>query len=354
MIIRPFRYGIAGAMALALAVPLAACTSTANEQNSVPRAPETSSVTLTVYTDQHPQMIEALTKAYTEKTGVKFRIQEGATVGQIQAEGAASPADVFLSEDPGPVAQLSASKLLVPVAKNTLDQVRPALNPDDGTWVAYAARARVLYYNPTLIAEADLPKSLLDIVKPEYTGKFAWAPSGAFVATTQYLISTIGMDKTRTFLEAIKTNGINEQKNGNVRDTVEAGKHAMGLSNHYYWWVKAAEVGGPDKMVSKIYHFPQTDPGNLILSSGAGVLKSSKHQDAAASFLHWLADPSGGQKVIADGGVDSTEAQYPAAPGLVSKVAGDLSEVKSPKYDMGIYADQNEAQNLLKTLGLSS
>lgn len=353
MIIRSARYGIAAAMALALAIPLVGCSS-APASNGASEVSATPNVTLTVYTDQHLELIETLTKAYTDKTGVKFRIQDGATVGQIQAEGKASPADVFLSEDPGPIAQLSAAKLLSPIAKTTLDQVRPALNPDDGTWVAYAARARVLYYNPTLIAEADLPKSLLDIVKPEYKGKFAWAPSGAFVATTQYLISTIGLDKTRTFLEAIKTNGVNEQKNGNVRDTVEAGKHAMGLSNHYYWWVKAAEVGGPDKMVSKIYHFPQTDPGNLILSSGAGILKSSTHQKAAAAFVRWLTGKSGGQDILAHGGIDSTEAQYPAAPGLVSEMAGDLSDVKSPKYDMGIYADQSEAQNLLKSLGLSS
>lgn len=354
MIIRPVRYGIAAAMALALAIPLAGCSSSSSEMNDVAKSSAAPSATLTVYTDQHAELIEALTKAYTADTGVKFRIQEGATVGQIQAEGPASPADLFLSEDPGPIAQLSAKKLLSPVAKNTLAQVRPALNPDDGMWVAYAARARVLYYNPTMIEESSLPKTLLDIVKPEYKGKFAWAPSGAFVATTQYLISTIGLEKTRTFLEAVKSNGVNEQKNGNVRDTVEAGKHAMGLSNHYYWWVKAAEVGGPDKMVSKIYHFPQTDPGNLILSSGAGVLKSSKHQDASAAFIHWLTDKSGGQKILADGSIDSTESQYPAAPGLVSKAAGDLSDIASPKYDMGIYADQSKAQDLLKSLGLSS
>lgn len=62
--------------------------------------------TLTVYTDQHAELIEGLTKAYTDETGVKFNIQADATVGQIEAEGKAAPADVFLSEDPGPVAQL--------------------------------------------------------------------------------------------------------------------------------------------------------------------------------------------------------------------------------------------------------
>jgi iron(III) transport system substrate-binding protein len=313
-----------------------------------------SDVTLTVYSDQHAELVKALTAAYTEKTGVAFRIQQDATVGQIQAEGDASPADLFLSEDPAPVAQLAAEGLLTPLSEDTVKQVQPGLSDPDDMWVAYAARTRVLYYNPTLIEAADLPKTLLDIAAPQYKGEFAWAPSGAFVATTQYLISTIGMDKTRAFLEKVKANGVNEQKNGNVRDTVEAGKHAMGLSNHYYWWVKAAEVGGPENMTSKIYHFPQVDPGNLVLSSGAGILKSSDHEKAAAAFVEWLTAPDGGQKIIADGATDVSEAQYPVGVGTSSATVGALSDIASPRYDMSIFADQAQAQDLLKSLGMSS
>lgn len=310
--------------------------------------------TLTVYTDQHAELIQALTAAYTKKTGVRFDIQNDATVGQIQAEGAASPADVFLSEDPGPAAQLGAAGLFVPLDESTIKQVQPGLSDPKDEWVAYAARVRVLYYNPTLISEKDLPKTLADITQPQYKGKFAWAPSGAFVATVQYLISTIGMDQTKAFLEKVKANGVNEQSNGNVRDTVEAGKHAMGLSNHYYWWVKAAEVGGPDHMTSKIYHFPEVDPGNLVLSSGAGILKNSKKQKQAAEFLAWLTAPDGGQKILADGAIDVNEGQYPVGVGTVSSTVGSLADVKSPAYDMSIFADQAQAQQLLKSLGMSS
>ncbi|MEO8749619.1 MAG: extracellular solute-binding protein, partial [Allobranchiibius sp.] len=311
-----------------------------------------STARLTVYTDQHAELIQGLAKAYTAKTGVQFNIQNDATPGQIQAEGSASKADLFLSEDPGPIARLGKQGLLTPVDKSTLAQVRPGLNSAKGLWVAYAARARVLYYNPTKIKVDALPQRLADITKPEYKGKFAWAPSGAFVATTQYLISTIGMAKTTTFLKAIKANGVNEQKNGNVRDTVEAGTHAMGLSNHYYWWVLAGQKGGPDKLTSKIFHFPETDPGNLILSSGAGVLKSSKHVGEAQKFLAWLTAKDGGQQVVA-GPADVSEGQYPVAPGVASSVAGSLDGIKSPKYDMDIFANSSQAEDLLKQLGMS-
>ncbi len=343
------RWIVPACIAVALATTVAACGG-----DSSSGASGSSDVTLTVYTDQHAELVEGLTRKYTEDTGVGFRIQNDATVGQIEAEGDASRADVFLSEDPMPVAQLGDEGLLEPVPRTTLDQVRPGLSSGRGLWVAYAARARVLLYNPSLIAAGELPKTLADIVEPKYKGQFAWAPSGAFVATTQYLISTLGEERTRTFLEGIKANGVDEQRNGNVRDTVEAGKHAMGLSNHYYWWVLATEKGGPDEVTSKIHHFPSEDPGNLVLSSGAGVLKSSEHVDEARKFVAWLTSPDGGQHLIATAGAEVSEAQYPVAPGVSSSIAGDLDEVKSPSFDMDALADSEQAENLLKQLGMSS
>lgn len=351
------RGGAVLAAVLAAAIILPACGSSSNDNSATgdsgASGSPSSKVTLTVYTDQHAELITGLTEAYTKATGVKFKIQNDATPGQIKAEGKASKADLFLSEDPGAAATLGAEGLFSPVDEATLQQVRPGLSSGKGLWVAYAARARVLFYNPTKIAADKLPATLEDLAKPEYKGTFAWAPSGAFVATTQYLIAIKGEAATKTFLGAIKANGTNEQKNGNVRDTVEAGKHAMGLSNHYYWWVLASQSGGPDKLTSKIYHFPATDPGNLILSSGAGVLKASTHQAEAQAFLKWLTAPDGGQKLIATAPADVSEAQYPVAKGVSSELSGDLGEVKSPKFDMDELADSSQAEDLLKSLGMS-
>jgi len=348
------RFAVTAFAVVGLAVGGVACGGGATSGEGSTAAGATPGVTLTVYTDQHAELIEGLTDAYTKETGVEFNIQNDATVGQIEAEGDASKADVFLSEDPAPVAELGAAGLLTPIAQTTLAQVRPGLSSGKGLWVAYAARARVLLYNPTLIAHGELPTTLADIVEPKYKGQFAYAPSGAFVATTQYLIATKGEDWTKAFLEQIKTNGVDEESNGNVRDTVEAGKHAMGLANHYYWWVLATEAGGPDKLTSKIYHFPGVDPGNLVLSSGAGVLKSSKNAAQAQRFVAWLTSQDGGQRLIATAGAEVSEAQYPVAPGLASSIAGDLGDVKSPTYDMDLLAESEQAETLLKQLGMSS
>lgn len=338
------------ALALALGLGAAALTACGSSDDTATESADGGVSTLTVYTDQHADLIKALTEAYTAKSGVEFKIQEKATVGQIRAEGDASRADVFLSEDPGPVAELGKDGMLVPIDKSTIEQIRPGLSSPKDLWAAYAARTRVLYYNPDLISEDQLPKHLADLADPQYKGKFAWAPSGAFVATTQYLIGADGLDQTTTFLEALRDNGVNEHKNGNVRDTVEAGKHAMGLSNHYYWWILAGQKGGPENLTSKIYHFPEEDPGNLILSSGAGVLASSDQQQAAQEFVRWLVSRDGGQQVIAD----DPSAQYPVIENMPSAVAGDLGDVASPTFDMDKLANSDQAKDLLKRLGMTN
>lgn len=346
----------AAGAAIALSMTLTACTTAGNDggqSGSQESNGSEDAATLTIYTDQHRELIDTLTQAYTDLTGIQFDIQQDANFGQVEAEGDASPADIFLSEDPAPVAMLGKAEMTVPIEASTLDQVMDGLNSSAGLWVAYAARTRVLYYNPDLIDEDDLPNSLADVTDPEYADEFAYAPSGAFRATVQYLLSTQGEDTTEEFLEEMKANGVDEHKNGNVRDTVEAGKHAMGLSNHYYWYLKAAEVGGEENMTSKVYHFPQEDPGNLIISSGAAILQSSEQKDEAAEFLSWLTSADGGQQILMHGGIDASGAQYPVARGTASDVVGSLTDIKSPSYDMDIYAEQGETEELLKSLGMT-
>lgn len=80
------------------------------------------------------------------------------------------------------------------------------------------------------------------------------------------------------------------------------------------------------------------------------MLKSSTNAAEAQKFVAWLTSKDGGQQLIAA----SESAQYPIVPGLASATAGDLSDVKSPTYDMDLLADSEQAETLLKQLGMSS
>jgi iron(III) transport system substrate-binding protein len=308
--------------------------------------------TLTLYTGQHEETVDALVKAFTAKTGIGVTIRAGEDadmVNQIVEEGAKTPADLYLSEEPGPIGVLAQRGLLSKVKASSMTALDPRLVPSSHEWMPYAARVRVMYYNPTLIKKSQLPHSILDLTKPEWKGRFAYAPSGAFVGTVSYLIHSIGAQRTLAWLKGIKANGINEQQNGKVRDTVESGKHAFGLSNHYYWWLLAEQKGGPDKLTSKIYYFDHPDAGGLILASGAGILASSKHQAQDQQFLKWLGSADGGQKVIAE----NSGAQYPADPKVHSKYGiGSVTDLVAPDVDQSVFADTGKAKDLILKAGI--
>ncbi len=307
---------------------------------------------MTIYTGQHEELVQDLANKFTAKTGIKITIRAGEDAdlaNQLIEEGAGSPADIFLSEEPGPIGMLDAKGLLAKVDASTLAEVDKRLVPGTGNWMPYAARSRVIYYNPKLTSVDQLPHSIMDLTQSQWKGKFGYAPSGAFTSTVSYLINTIGADKTLDWLKGIKANGVNEQTNGKIRDAVEAGQIGFGLSNHYYWWVLANSKGGPDKLTSKLYYFDHPDAGGLLLASGAAVAKASKHQAEAQQFLAWLGSAGGGQQVIAS----DPAAQYPVAPGVQSTVGlQPLSDLHAPDVDQSVFADSSVAKDLIIKSGI--
>lgn len=346
--------------AAALALTLAACGSDSDGDTDTAGATDTDETTpgadpgpLTVYTGQHEDTVLALTDAFTAETGIRIVVRAGddaELANQLLEEGSGTPADLFLTEEPGPIGLVDSAGLLAAVDPDTLVGLDQRLVPSSGNWMPYAARSRVIFYNPDLIAEDDLPYSIMDLVEPEWAGRFAYAPSGAFTSTVSYLIGTIGKDATLEWLKGIKANGINEQKNGKVRDSVEAGQHEFGLSNHYYWYFLARDKGGAENLTSRVHYFDHPDAGGLLLASGAGILAASEHQQAAQQFLAWLASADGGQALIAQG----ESAQFPVATGVDSQAGlPSLSDLSIPDVaDPSVFADTSEAQQLIIDAGI--
>lgn len=350
----PLRRLAAIACTVAITTVLVGCSSSSTTKTDDTGNDTAKAATITVYTGMHKELIETLASDFTKKTGIKVDIRAGEDAemsAQVMTEGARTKADVYLSEGPGPVARLAADGLFAKLPAADLKGLDPRLVPSTGNWAPYAARARVLLYNPTMIAENALPKSILDLSKPEWKGKFAYATSDGFPGTVSYLIDTIGQDKTLDWLKAIKENGVNEHKNGKIRDTVEAGQHAFGLTNHYYWYILAQTEGGADKLTSKLHYFSQPDAGGLLLASGAGVLEASKHKSEANEFVSWLVSPDGGQKVIA--GDDAS--QFPAAKGVNSEVPGlpELDSLAAPEFNQAGFANLTDAIALIEKAGMN-
>ncbi|MDX8499412.1 iron ABC transporter substrate-binding protein [Mesorhizobium sp. VK4C] len=285
-----------------------------------------------VYNAQHESLAKEWAKGFTKETGIKVTLRNGGDSdfsNQIVAEGAASPADVFLTENSPAMALVEAAGLFAPVDADTLAQVPQEYQPSSGKWVGVAARSTVFVYNKDKLKEDQLPKSLLNLADPSWKGRWAASQAGAdFQAIVSALLELKGEAATADWLKAMKENFTAYKGNSTVMKAVNAGEIDGGVIYHYYYFGDQAKTGENSKNVG-LHYFKNQDPGAFVSISGGGVLASSKHPKEAQAFLKWVTG-KGGQEVLKTG----TSYEYAVGKGAESNPKlVPLADLQAPKID---------------------
>ncbi len=287
---------------------------------------------ITVYNAQHDTLTKEWVDAFTAETGVKVTVRQGDDTemsNQIIQEGQASPADVFLTENSPAMAQVENAGLFADVDKATTDQVPAAFRPSTNKWTGIAARSTVLVYDKSKLSESQLPKSMLDLAKPEWKGKWAASPSGAdFQAVVSALLELKGEAATADWLKGMKENSKAYKGNSTAMKAVNAGEVDAALIYHYYYYGDQAKTGENSKNVTP-YYFKNQDPGAFVSVSGGGVLKSSKNAAAAQAFLKFITGKKG-QEILQKG----TSFEYAIASDVpANDKLVPLKELQAPTVD---------------------
>jgi iron(III) transport system substrate-binding protein len=250
---------------------------------------------IVVYNAQHENLVKSWVDGFTKETGIKVTLRNGddSELGnQLVQEGSASPADVFLTENSPSMVLVDNANLFAPLDADTLKQV-PAEYRPRGRWIGIAARSTVFVYNPAKLSEQQLPKSLMDLAKPEWKGRWAASPSGAdFQAIVSAMLALKGEKATLEWLKAMKANFVAYKGNSTVMKAVNAGQIDGGVIYHYYRFVDQSKTGENSKN-TKLYYFKHQDPGAFVSLSGGGVLASSKHKAQAQAFIKYITGKEG-------------------------------------------------------------
>lgn len=307
---------------------------------------------LVIYGAQHPQVEAMLAKAFTKKTGIQVKIHDGEgpdIASQILQEGASSPADVFYTENSPELNLLAEKGLLAPVEASSLAQIPADYNGLNGAWLGVTARENVLDFNPSLIHEADLPVSLMDLADPKWKGKIGIAPSdGDFLPLVTAVIKVYGKDKALAWLKALKVNAKIYADDEGVTAAVAHGDVATGIINNYYFYRLRTQLGVKG-IHSKLYHFKNGDVGGLVNVSGAAVLKSAKDAKEAQEFLAFLVSKEA-QEMLAKSNVAF---EYPLRPGVKPNPAlTPFHELQPPSIKAADLGTDQEAGQLLQEAGL--
>lgn len=302
---------------------------------------------ITVYSGRAEALVGPLIEQFQRDTGITVEVRYGgsaAMAATIAEEGDASPADVFWSQDPGPLGALSDRFAELP--EDILARVPEGFQSPDGTWIGVSGRVRIIVYNTENVDPAELPDSMQGLTEPEWQGRVGWAPTNAgFQVMLTSMRVLLGEDAAREWLEAMRDNGA--QPYGNNRAVLAAvadGEVDVGIINHYY--LHAARRTDPD-IAAENHYLNNEDPGSLIMVAGAGILSTSDNLPAAERFVDYLLSPAAQQYFATD------TSEYPLIEGVIANP--DLQALDSligPDIELSDLSDVEGTLALLRETGL--
>lgn len=315
------------------------------------------SAELNLYSSRHYDTDERLYTDFTEATGIKINRIEGKAdelIARMEAEGANSPADIFLSVDTVRLARAKAKGLLQSIDSPILEKQIPAyLQDKDNQWFAFSQRARILFYDKKDVPNP--PQTYEDLAKPEYAGKICIRSSSNVYTQniTAALIGHLGEEAIGEWAKAVVKNFARDPQGGDTDQLrgIASGECDIAMSNTYYF-ARAMRKG--DKSMSSEdlanigWVFPnQNSIGAHMNISGGGVTANAPNRENAIRFLEYLASEQA-QKYFSAG-----NDEYPAVPGVgLSQSVASLGIFRPDTIELSRIADNVEAaQKVLNEAG---
>jgi len=293
---------------------------------SVPSVP--AAETLTVYSGRSERLIKPVLDVFTANTGIHIELLSSGTmelVNRLKAEGDRTSADLLITNDAGSLELARTTGLLRPLNNREVDRAIPAqFRASDNAWIGLSGRFWVVVYNRAMV-QPDEVKSLLDLADPKWKDKIAIPNSGSeyLQAGVSVIQAAYGKERTRQFLQGLKTNADNQvyQKSSQIVEAVAKGQIALGIVNHYYVYRHlAAQPDAPLAVLMPDQH--EGGMGAIMNVAGVGIVKSTKRLDSATLLIEFLVTQAG-QKLFAD-----LDKEYP----LHSDVNADPSIVERKSF----------------------
>jgi iron(III) transport system substrate-binding protein len=320
-------------------------------------APAHSAESVNIYSARHYDTDDLLYDGFREATGIEVNVIEAdgpALIARMRAEGANSPADLFLTVDAGNLWAAESQGLFQPIASDVLAQRIPAsLRNPDNLWFGFSTRARLIFVNPEKVDPA-LVRNYEALADPRLKGQICMRTSAQVynLSLMGAMIERMGEAEAQRWAEGVVENFARNPQGSDTSLllTVAAGECGVTIANHYYY-VRlqnsriSSEVAAAEKLQPI---FPdQNGSGTHVNISGAGVLKHAPHREAAVRFLEYLASDEA-QRIF----VGSSD-EYPAVESAgLSDSLNALGEFKTDPVNVSVYGtNQALAQMIFDRAG---
>ena len=270
---------------------------------------------INIYSYRQPFLIQPLTDAFTEQTGIKVNVAylRKGMIERMKAEGKRSPADVVLTVDISRLAAVVEANLTQPVLNKTLEKNIPAIYRDpDNHWFGLTTRARIIYASKDKVPDGEVT-TYENLADPKWKGRICTrSGTNAYtVALTSAIIHHHGTKKAEEWLRSVKNN-LARKPQGNDRAQVKAiwaGECDIAIGNTYYMGKMLKDPEQKAWADSVRIVFPVFENGGTHVNiSGIALAKYSPNKENAVKLMEFLSSPEA-QKIYA-----FANFEYPIAP----------------------------------------
>ncbi len=305
-----------------------------------------------VYCAQDEEYARGVFAAFTANSGLtvapKFDTEANKAVGlavDLEAEAGRPRADVHWNNEVLATIRLARKGVYEAYRSPNAGGYPAGSAAADGTWQAFAARARVLIVNTDLVPPAERPRSLLDLADPKWAGKVAMAKPAFGTTATQAacLFDVLGVGAAKEFYRGLKRNGVRVVAgNKQAATEVSAGRAAVGLTDSDDAVIEVL-AGKPVVIIAPDAAGHPTYPrlGTLFIPNTVAIVKNAPNPAGARKLIDELLKPETEAMLAAGGGYQlplhpANKAAWPSALAM-------LKDAKPMAVDFDAAADQWDA-----------
>ena len=262
-----------------------------------------------VYSARNEQLIKPVFDAYTALTGVKVIFvtdKEGPLLERLKNEGQNTQADVFMTVDAGSLWQAAQLGLLQSVESSVLQHnVAEHMRDPGNRWFGLSARARSIFYNPTLVKPEAL-STYQALAEGQWAGKLCLRTSKKVYnqSLVAMMIAAQGEESTEAMVSGWVANLATTPFPDDTKllEAIAAGQCAVGIANTYYFG--RLQRDKPDIAVRVFWpNQAEGQDGVHVNIAGAGVTTHAKHREAALKLIEWLSSAQA-QNLFADSNME--------------------------------------------------
>lgn len=253
-----------------------------------------------IFSARHYESDIKLYKKFTLKTGIKVNVvsgKSGALEKRIIEEGSDGIADLYIAADAGRLGLFDKKGMLQSGLNTPFVKSKVPDNFRSTNWVGIAKRARIFYYSPKRVSEAELTdltyKKLAD---HKWKGRVAIRSSNNIY--NQSLVASLIEHSSKTEIKEwskrLVANMARPPK-GNDRAqilAVAAGEADIAVANTYYYALMLSGKKGKEQQAAakKIKPFfpNQNGRGTHMNISGVGLVKGSPNKKNAIKLVEFL------------------------------------------------------------------